>query len=124
MDAPWIPLPTRALTYSTKEPITLLKALKGTENGLDLKCASGIFRFAVDDNNKKTELASSTSSFVTGEWVHVVIIRDAYKKKLWLYKNGMLNTQVNDNTTGIACDLPLVHRQLGFYEYAILWRNR
>lgn len=86
-------------------------AVEGTErNGkwFGLEMRSGIFRFAVDDNNKKTELASSTSSFVTGDWVHVVIIRDAYKKKLWLYKNGMLNTQVNDNTTGVACDLPLV----------------
>jgi len=86
-------------------------AVEGTErNGkwFGLEMRDGIFRFAVDDNNKKTELASSTSSFVTGEWVHVVIIRDAYKKKLWLYKNGMMNTQVNDNTTGVACDLPLV----------------
>jgi hypothetical protein len=86
-------------------------AVEGTErNGkwFGLEMRSGIFRFAVDDNNKKTELASSTTSFVTGDWVHVVIIRDVYKKKLWLYKNGMLNTQVNDNTTGVACDLPLI----------------
>lgn len=86
-------------------------AVEGTErNGkwFGLEMRSGIFRFAVDDNDKKTELSSSTSSFVTGEWVHVVIIRDTYKKKLWMYKNGMLNTQVNDNTAGVACDLPLV----------------
>ena len=86
-------------------------AVEGTErNGkwFGLEMRSGIFRFAVDDNNKKTELSSSTPSFVTGEWVHVVIIRDTYKKKLWMYKNGMLNTQVNDNTTGVACDLPLI----------------
>lgn len=86
-------------------------AISGTERngkwfGLELR--SGGFRFAVDDNNKKTELSSSTSSFVNGNWVHVVIVRDVYKKKLWLYKNNMLNAQVNDNTTGIACDLPLV----------------
>ncbi|MBN1414646.1 MAG: T9SS type A sorting domain-containing protein [Bacteroidales bacterium] len=83
----------------------------GTEkNGkwFGLEMRNGVFRFAVDDNDKKTELSSSTSSFVTGEWVHVVIIRDVYKKKLWMYKNNMLNTQANDNTTGVACDLPLL----------------
>ncbi|MBN2274921.1 MAG: T9SS type A sorting domain-containing protein [Bacteroidales bacterium] len=85
--------------------------VEGTErNGkwFGLEMRSGIFRFAVDDNDKKTELSSATTSFVTGEWVHVVIIRDVYKKKLWMYKNGILNTQANDNTTGVACDLPLV----------------
>jgi hypothetical protein len=86
-------------------------AVEGTEaNGkwIGLEMRDGIFRFAVDDNNKKTELASSTSSFVTGDWVHVVIIRDVYKKKMWLYKNNILNTQVNDNTTGVACDFPFL----------------
>lgn len=86
-------------------------AVAGTErNGkwFGLEMRSGIFRFAVDDNDHKTECSSSTSSFVTGEWMHVVIIRDVYKKKIWLYRNNILNAQVNDNTGGIACDIPLI----------------
>jgi hypothetical protein len=86
-------------------------AVAGTErNGkwFGLEMRSGIFRFAVDDNDHKTECSSSTSSFVTGEWMHVVIIRDVYKKKIWLYRNNILNAQANDNTTGVACDIPLI----------------
>lgn len=86
-------------------------AESGTErngNWYGLEMRDGNFRFSVDDNENKTVVSSSTSSFVKGEWVHVIVIRDVYTKKLWLYKNGILNAQVNDNTGAVTEDQPLI----------------
>ncbi len=86
-------------------------SISGTErNGkwFGLEMRRGIFRFAVDDNDHKTELGSTTPTFVTGEWVHVVIIRNVFTKIMRLYKNGGLVSTATDNTGGISQSLPLV----------------
>ncbi len=86
-------------------------AESGTEqngNWYGLEIRDGNFRFSVDDNSTKTVVTSSTGSFVTGEWVNVIIVRNVYTKKLWLYKNGVLSSQVNDNTGAVTDELPLL----------------
>jgi hypothetical protein len=87
------------------------KAISGTGRtgkwfGLEMK--DGEFRFSVDDNEVKTSASSSTSNFVTGDWVHVVIIRDVNMKQLRIYKNGSQIVNTTDNTTGIGSELPLI----------------
>jgi pectate lyase len=87
------------------------RSIDGTErNGrwFGLEMRGGSFRFAVDDNSTKTTVSSSTSSFVTGEWVHVVIIRDPFKQRLYLYKNNFVNKVNADATGDISQSLPLV----------------
>jgi pectate lyase len=86
-------------------------ATEGTErNGkwFGLEMRGGSFRFSVDDNHTKSVVGSSTSSYVTGEWVHVVVIRDVYRGRLYLYRNNGLSAVVSDNTGGISQDMPLI----------------
>ncbi len=74
--------------------------------GLEMR--DGNFRFSVDDNSTKTTVGSSTSSFVTGEWVHVVIIRDPFKERLYLYKNKFVSAVQGDGTGDISQSMPLL----------------
>lgn len=86
-------------------------ATAGTErNGkwFGLEMRGGSFRFSVDDNDTKSVAGSSTSSFVTGDWVHVVVIRDVYKGRLYLYRNGAVSAVFPDNTGSIQQDMPLI----------------
>jgi hypothetical protein len=86
-------------------------AIEGTErNGrwFGLEMRDGIFRFSVDDNDTKTVVGGNTTSFVTGEWVHVVIIRDVYRSRLYLYKNTKLTSYESDQTGSIRVDMPLL----------------
>lgn len=86
-------------------------AISGTErNGkwFGLEMRDGNFRFSVDDNSTKSVVSSSTSSYVNGEWNHVVIIRDVFSKRLWLYRNNYLSAVVTDNTEDISQAMPLV----------------
>lgn len=86
-------------------------ASEGTErNGkwFGLEMRGGSFRFSVDDNQTKTVIGSSTSSFVTGEWVHVVVVRDVYKGRLYLYRDGNVSAVGPDNTGNIRANMPLV----------------
>lgn len=83
----------------------------GTErNGrwLGLEMRSGSFRFSIDDNDNKTVVGGSTNSFVSGEWVHVAVVRDTYKGTLYLYKNGSVVTTSSDKTGAIGVDMPLM----------------
>ncbi|CAM3670444.1 LamG-like jellyroll fold domain-containing protein [Pontibacter korlensis] len=65
--------------------------------GLEVKDA--LIRFAVDDNITKTEVGANNATFLTDEWVHVVVIRDRESKKLRLYRNGALVSEASDNTS-------------------------
>lgn len=85
-------------------------ASEGTErNGkwFGLEMRGGSFRFSVDDNNTKSVVGSNTSLFVTGEWVHVAVVRDVYKGRLYLYRNGNVSGVVSDQTGNIRQDMPL-----------------
>jgi hypothetical protein len=60
-----------------------------------------------DDDDNKTVVGSTTPLFVTGGWVHVVVIRDVYKKRLYLYRDGGLSATKSDGTGGVRADMPL-----------------
>lgn len=75
--------------------------------GLELK--DGQIRFAVDDSNTKSELSAESSAFLTGDWVHVVAVRDTKKDVLSLYLNGDLVQESGDLSTGnIGQEEPLI----------------
>ena len=84
-------------------------AREGTErNGkwFGLEMRGGSFRFSVDDNDTKSVVGSNTSLFVTGEWVHVAVVRDVYKGRLYLYRDGNVSGVVPDQTGNIRVDMP------------------
>ncbi|WP_281299167.1 LamG-like jellyroll fold domain-containing protein [Flavobacterium limnophilum] len=79
------------------------------------------FRFAIDDDKNKTELTSSfaTNKYYTGDWVHVVIMRDLAANKLRIYTNGALTGEANDATgtsVGIGEPTDLVIGNIGALE--------
>jgi hypothetical protein len=52
-------------------------------------------RFSVDDNVLKSEIQVDSAPFVTGQWVHMVAIRDVNADQLSLYCNGLSQTSLN-----------------------------
>lgn len=58
--------------------------------------------FSVDDDATKSQLSTSNAAFFTGEWVHIVAIRDIETNKLKLYLNGDLVTTQTDGTGEIG----------------------
>lgn len=59
-------------------------------------------RFTIDDDQVKTSLSLPNTDFVTGEWVHVVAVRDVVNQSLKLYANTQLKGAINDNTGNIS----------------------
>jgi len=62
------------------------------------------FRFAVDDNAVKSEISAAPDNFVTGEWVHVVALRDTLSGTLRLHANKALEGETDDFTGDISQD--------------------
>lgn len=67
-----------------------------------LNPASSEFRFSIDDDITKSVARSNMADFVTGEWVHVVAVRNRQEGLLNLYGNGVLHSSVIDNTGDIT----------------------
>ncbi|MFA5293243.1 MAG: LamG-like jellyroll fold domain-containing protein [Phycisphaerae bacterium] len=65
------------------------------------------FRFAIDDNATKSELSLATTSFCTGNWVHIVAVRDTVANQIRLYADGVLKGSANDSTGSISQTEPL-----------------
>ncbi len=68
---------------------------------------NSLFRFCVDDNEVKSEITAAESLFLTGDWVHVLAVRDTAAKKLYLYANAELVGETNDLTGDISQTEPL-----------------
>jgi hypothetical protein len=66
--------------------------------GLEIK--DGLVRFAVDDDATKSEVVAGDSDFVSGEWVHVALVRDLESRSLRIYRNSELIAEADDNTRG------------------------
>jgi len=76
------------------------KNTNGKWYGLEFKGAN--FTFAVDDDVTKTALTTTSAEFCTGQWVHLVAIRDTINKQLALYRNGILVKTIADATGSIG----------------------
>ncbi|MFI1772801.1 LamG-like jellyroll fold domain-containing protein [Thalassobellus citreus] len=69
----------------------------------NIEFKGGQFRFAVDDNVTKKELSSDGAPFFTGNWEHVVVMRDVTAHKLRVYLNGVFIKDLDETgVTGIA----------------------
>lgn len=65
------------------------------------------FRFAIDDNVTKSEISRPAAAFCSGEWVHVVGVRDTAANALRLYADGVLQGTASDLTGSISQPEPL-----------------
>ena len=69
--------------------------------GLELKNA--VLYFAIDDNVTKSQAYMKEADKVfDNEWHHVVLVRDTYKKQLYMYIDGELKATGADNTGAIS----------------------
>lgn len=66
--------------------------------------SSGEVRFSIDDDSVKSRVQLPDDEFVTGNWVHVVAIRDTANDELRLYANGELKGSAVDETGDISQD--------------------
>ena len=76
----------------------------GTGNRYEFCQTSGPeVRFTIDnDAITKSRLQVDNAMFVTGEWVHVVLVRDAVNDLLSMYIDGILMTSGTDNSGDIS----------------------
>jgi hypothetical protein len=58
-------------------------------------------RFSVDDNILKSEIQVDSTPFVTGNWVHVVAVRDTAADRLRLYANGLSQPSLGPGNVAI-----------------------
>lgn len=88
-----------------------------TGKRFNVEFKSSQFRFAIDDNITKKELSTSGTPFFTGNWEHVVIMRDVIAHRLRLYLNGVLITELDETgVTGIAEVSDLILGNIGELE--------
>jgi hypothetical protein len=65
---------------------------------------NGEFRFEIDNGSAdvKSGIKIANAPVVTGEWVHVVLVRDAVNDLLAMYIDGVLMTSGTDNSGDIS----------------------
>jgi Rieske Fe-S protein len=75
------------------------------------------FRFAIDDDKNKDELQIAGAPFFTGQWVHVVALRDVAAKKIQVYMNGVLVKEMTTKALGIGEASDLIVGNIGELEF-------
>jgi hypothetical protein len=82
-------------------------AFPGSGKRYELYRKDSNFRFAIDDNVTKSEISVATTSFCTGNWVHIAAVRDTAANQIRLYADGVLKGTAADNTGSISQTEPL-----------------
>ncbi|NII27978.1 T9SS type B sorting domain-containing protein [Pseudoflavitalea sp. X16] len=107
-----------------KGSITKNTTTGATGKRFDIEFKNKQFRFALDDDNDaggggKDELQTDGVPFFTGDWVHVVTIRDTLNKKLQVYLNGALvkESAISKSLSGIGEASALVIGNIGELEF-------
>jgi len=75
------------------------------------------FRFAIDDDKNKDELQIGGAPFFTGQWVHVVALRDVTTKKIQVYLNGVMVKEMTTKALGIGEASDLIVGNIGELEF-------
>ncbi|WP_281309924.1 LamG-like jellyroll fold domain-containing protein [Flavobacterium flavigenum] len=121
-DASLIPAGSTLSSYILcKGSITKNTTTGATGRRFNVEIKSNQLRFAIDDDKTKTELASSlaATSYFTGNWVNVIIMRDVTASKLRIYTNGVFTNEKTDATgtaVGIGEATDLVIGNIGALE--------
>lgn len=121
-DASLIPAGTTLSSYILcKGSMTKNATTGATGRRFNVEIKSNQLRFAIDDDKTKTELTSSlpATSYFTGNWVNVIIMRDLTTSKLKIYTNGVFTNERADATgtsVGIGEPTDLVIGNIGALE--------
>ena len=75
------------------------------------------FRFAIDDDKNKDELQIAGTPFFSGQWVHVVALRNVAAKKIQVYMNGVLVKEMTTKALGIGEASDLIVGNIGELEF-------
>ena len=113
-----------------KGSITRNATTGATGKRFDIEFKNRQLRFAIDDDNDangggKDELQTDGTPFFTGDWVHVVAIRDTATKKLIVYRNGSFvkDQAVTKANSGIGEASALVIGNIGELEFLTTTNN-
>lgn len=112
-------LPTDAISsyLLCKGSFTENVSTGSTGKRFNVEFKSSQFRFAIDDNVTKKELSISGIPFFTGNWEHVVVMRDVTAHKLRIYLNGNLLSDLDETgVEGIAEVSDLILGNIGELE--------
>jgi hypothetical protein len=121
-DASLIPAGSTLSSYILcKGSMTKNTTTGATGRRFNVEIKSNQLRFAIDDDKTKTELTSSlaATSYFTGNWVNVIIMRDVTASKLRIYTNGVFTNEKADATgtaVGIGEPTDLVIGNIGALE--------
>jgi len=63
---------------------------------------SNVIRFSIDDNVIKSVAEAPNTNFITGDWVHVVAVRNTDESTIKLYADKELMASAADNTGDIS----------------------
>ena len=72
-----------------------------TGNWIGLEYKNGNLKFAVDDNENKSEASVGATQCFDGKWHHIVLTREAASAKLRIYIDGTLAAESTDNTGAV-----------------------
>ncbi|QNH63384.1 LamG-like jellyroll fold domain-containing protein [Hymenobacter sediminicola] len=100
-----------------KGSITRNAATGATGKRFDIEFKNRQLRFAIDDDVNKDELQTDGTVFYSGQWVHVVAIRDVPNKKLLVYLNGSLVKEIATKANGIGENSALIVGNIGELEF-------
>jgi len=89
-----------------------------TGKRFNIEIKGGQLRYAIDDDVTKKEITSPIANYFTGNWVHVVIMRDITAHKMRIYTNGILSVEGDETAvTGIGEASDLVIGNIGELEF-------
>jgi len=122
----WMKAPTTMIPSSSSTSLYVLckgSFTKNTTTGatgkrFNVEIKGGQLRYAIDDDITKKEITSPIANYFTGNWVHVVIMRDIAAHKMRIYTNGVLTTEGDETTvTGIGEASDFIIGNIGELEF-------
>lgn len=121
MKAPVSMIPSSSATslyVLCKGSFTKNTATGATGKRFNVEIKGGQLRYAIDDDITKKEITSPIANYFTGNWVHVVIMRDLATHKMRIYTNGVLSSEGDETAvTGIGEASALVLGNIGELEF-------
>ena len=98
----WIKSTDDAAYIIHKGSITASSTTGATGKWVGLEFKSGNLKFAIDDNDNKSEASAAASDYFNGEWTYIVCVRAHSDGYLYLYVNGELIASSTDDTGDIS----------------------
>ncbi|MCH5326725.1 MAG: Por secretion system protein, partial [Duncaniella sp.] len=69
-----------------------------TGNWIGLEYKDGKLKFAIDDDDVKSEATAEGTSYFDGQWHHIVLVREGATKTVKMYADGQLIAESADGT--------------------------